>query len=256
MALFFREDGSYDETRRMEGFDRYRQLLGAYALRWMVVNILTTIGVLPLVIGISVAIVTSSVLILLPASLLGGLIFGPFLAALFDSLMRGLRDAPGKWWDHYVKSWRQNTKSALLPGAVTGLVTGVCAFMVYMLWTGTDSLKPGTVLLLLCSLLLFFAFSTLYWPQLVLFEQRSGIRLKNAVLFMIRHSLRVLGAALVELGYVLLIALFMPWTLILVPFFGFWFVLFLAEFLLYEDFNRDFQVEAQFVPVEGAPWAT
>ena len=41
MALFFREDNSFDMSRRMTGFDRYRQLMSFYALRWTVVNLLT-----------------------------------------------------------------------------------------------------------------------------------------------------------------------------------------------------------------------
>ena len=94
MALFFREDRSYDVSRRLTGFDRYRQLMGFYALRWMVVNLITVGGALPLAAGIWLSIASSSILVLVPASLTGGVIFGPFLAGMYDSIMRGLRDAP------------------------------------------------------------------------------------------------------------------------------------------------------------------
>ena len=96
MGMFFADD-SYDESRRMEGFQRYKQLLFFYAGRWVKVNLLTTLGAFPLVLGITFSVLSSSVLVLIPASLVGGAIFGPFLAALYDSIFRGLRDAPGSW---------------------------------------------------------------------------------------------------------------------------------------------------------------
>ena len=40
MGMFFADD-SYDESRRMEGFRRYKQLLSFYAGRWVKVNLLT-----------------------------------------------------------------------------------------------------------------------------------------------------------------------------------------------------------------------
>ena len=33
------------------------------------------------------------------------------------------------------------------------------------------------------------------------------------------------------------------------------YIIFLAELSLYNDFNEDFQVEKQFVEIEGDPWA-
>lgn len=52
MGMFFADD-SYDESRRMEGFQRYKQLLSFYAGRWVKVNLLTTLGALPLVLGVT-----------------------------------------------------------------------------------------------------------------------------------------------------------------------------------------------------------
>ena len=99
MGMFFADD-SYDESRRMEGFRRYKQLLSFYAGRWVKVNLLTVLGALPLAAGIAFSILSSSVLVLIPASLAGGAILGPGLAALYDSIGRGRRDAPGSWREH------------------------------------------------------------------------------------------------------------------------------------------------------------
>ena len=55
MGLFFADD-RYDESRRMQGFGRYKQLLSFYAGRWVKVNLLAVLGGLPLAAGIAAAI--------------------------------------------------------------------------------------------------------------------------------------------------------------------------------------------------------
>lgn len=251
MALF---KNSFDLSHRRVGFDRYRQLLSFYTLRWMKVNLLTVAGALPLAAGITISLLTSSILVLIPASILGGMIFGPFLAGLFDSIMRGLRDAPGEWWTHYKKSWKQNALGSLFPGAVLGLLIGMFIFMVNVMWAAKTAPGWGTIALFIFSFFLFLIITTLYWPQLVLFRQSIGWRLKNMILFIAKHFWKVFGVALLELLYIALYVLFAPWTLTLVPFIGFWYILFTAELILYNDFNEDFRVEEQYYAIEGDPW--
>lgn len=64
----------------------------------------------------------------------------------------------------------------------------------------------------------------------------------------------VLGAALLQVGYILLYVLFAPWTLALVPFVGLWFILLVCELMLYRPLDEAFQIEKQFVQIEGDPW--
>lgn len=97
MGLFFPDDASYDESVRLTGFDRYRQVLSSSAGNWFLVNLITVLGAVPLTAGIAIAVLSSSLLLLIPLSLIGGMIFGPFLAGMFDSIMRGLRNEPGQW---------------------------------------------------------------------------------------------------------------------------------------------------------------
>lgn len=59
-----------------------------------------------------------------------------------------------------------------------------------------------TLLLQLFSLLLLLVLCTLYWPQLVLFRQSPGIRLRNCVLFCVKHFWRVMGIGLLQLAYI------------------------------------------------------
>ena len=94
MGLFFPEDPHFNETKRQTGFYRYRQLLSARFGRWWKTNLLTLAGFAPLAAGVFYSVASSSILVLLPCSLLGGMIAGPFLAGMYDAILRGLRDDP------------------------------------------------------------------------------------------------------------------------------------------------------------------
>lgn len=255
MALFFRDDKSYDTSRRMKGFDRYRQLMGTYAPRWILTNILTLVGTIPLAFGIWYSIMSSSVLVLIPASILGGMILGPFLAGMYDQILRGLRDAPGKWKKQYARSWKQNWKASLLPGAILGFLIGMLSFAIYILWISPAGPTAGTKVILLASSGLLLLVCTLYWPQLVLFEQTNLIRMKNAMLFSIQHFFKMLLVVAVQLLYIAGAVLFAPWTILISPILGYWFILFITQFWIYEDMDRAFAIEEQFYALEGDPWA-
>lgn len=254
MALFFADDG-YSMQSRQTGFARYRQLLSFYAMHWMLVNLITLLGALPLAAGIGFALLSSSVVVLLPASFVGGMIFGPFLAALYDTLLRGLRDAPGNRWANYRKAWRQNWKAALLPGGITGLLLGVYAFMIYLLWVAQTATGAGTLVLYAVGCVLLFLVSSLYWPQLVLFRQSAANRMANIILFASKYFWRVLGICLLQAGYWLLHLLLAPWSLLLLPVLGLWYILFLSQFLIYDQLNEALRIEEQFYALEGDPWA-
>lgn len=160
----------------LTGFNRYKQLLSVRFGQWWKVNMITLLGMTPLAAGIICSIGVSSVLILLPCSILGGMIAGPFLAGLYDAILRGLRDDPLPWRDAWVRSWRQNWKASLIPGALMGLTAGLYAFMAMLLY--------------LFSLLLLLVVCTIYWPQLVLFDQTAAVRLRNCILFCVTYFWR------------------------------------------------------------------
>lgn len=243
MGLFFPEDPHFDENRRQTGFYRYRQLLSNRFGQWWKINLLTLAGFLPLVAGIFYAVASSSLLVLLPCSVLGGIIAGPFLAGMYDAILRGLRDDPLPWRDGYRRAWKQNWKSSLIPGALLGLVLGVYVFMAMLFWWAERAPSPGTLALYLFALLVVLIVNTLYWSQLVLFQQKASIRLRNCLLFCIKYFWLVLGVGLLQLGYWTLFVLFAPWTLLLVPILGVWYILFLSQFLIYTQMDEAFQIE-------------
>ena len=117
MGLLFAEDPHFNENERQTGFYRCRQLLSARFGRWWKINLLTLAGFAPLAVGLFYSVASSSILVLLPCSLLGGMIAGPFLAGMYDAILRGLRDDPRPWWDGYQQSWKQNWRGSLIPGA-------------------------------------------------------------------------------------------------------------------------------------------
>lgn len=250
MGMFIPEDKFYDETKRQTGFNRYKQLLGRHFGDWFKLNALTILGLLPLAAGIGLAIASSSILVLIPCSLLGGMIFGPFLSGMYDSLFRAMRDDPMPMWQNYQKSWKQNFLGSLVPGALLGLMVGFFCFMGMMLWWARTAPSLGTILLLLFSALLTMVISQLYWSQLVLFQQSPVIRLRNILLFCIQNFGRVMGVGLLQLAYWGIYILFAPWTLLILPIVGIWYILFLSQFLLYDRLNNAFGIEEQFRQAE------
>ncbi len=239
MGLLFAEDPHFNENERQTGFYRYRQLLSARFGRWWKTNLLTLAGFAPLAAGVFYSVASSSILVLLPCSLLGGMIAGPFLAGMYDAILRGLRDAPLPWWDCYKKSWKQNWRGSLIPGALLGLAAGVYTFYGDAVLVGGAVPVLGTVALYLFALLVVLIVNTIYWPQLVLFRQKASIRLRNCLLFCAKYLWRVLGVGILQLGYLVVFVLFAPWTLLLLPVLGVWYIL----FLIYEQMDEAFGIE-------------
>ncbi len=246
MGMFFPDDRDYNEGVRQTGFNRYKQLLSVRFGQWWKVNLLTLLGLVPLAAGVIYSIGVSSILVLYPCSILGGAIAGPFLAGLYDAVLRGLRDDPKPWWDCWKRSWRQNWKGSMLLGGLLGLLFGQYAFMGMLFWWAERLPSLGTVALYLFSLLLVLVLGTLLWPQLVLFQQSPAVRVRNACLFLIKHFWRVMGVGVLQLAYFAILALFAPWSALLLPVTGLWYIVFLSQLLIYEQMDEDLRIEELF----------
>lgn len=64
-----------------------------------------------------------------------------------------------------------------------------------------------------------------------------------AMLFCAKYLWRVLGAGLLQLGYWTVFVLFAPWTQLLIPILGIWYILFLSQFMIYEHLDEAFGIE-------------
>lgn len=83
---------------------------------------------IPYGLGVGYALLSSSLLVLIPVCVVGGLLVGPAISCLMDALFRSYRDAPRGWWENYCKGMKQNWKASLLPGVVFSLALGIELF--------------------------------------------------------------------------------------------------------------------------------
>lgn len=245
LASLFQFHAPTGNGQRLTGTARFSELLGRDIARFLIVNFFTLFGCLPLALGVLFSILSSSILLLIPACVIGGALAGPSIACMYDVILRSLRDAPGKCMENYKRAWKQNWRQAVAPGILFGLFLGCYAFMLMLFWWADTAPGLGTIALVFVSLLLFTMFFTIYWPQLVLFEQSGIQRFKNCLLFMIRIFWKTLGCALLQLLYWTAIVLFLPWSVLLLPLTGVWFILFVANFLLYNTLNEIFHIEEE-----------
>ena len=118
--------------------------------------------------------------------------------------------------------------------------------MAMLFWWAERAPSPGTVALYLSALLAVLIINTLYWPQLVLFRQKASVRLRNCLLFCMKYFWRILGVGLLQLGYWIVFVLFAPWTLLLLPILGIWYILFLTQFLIYNQMDEALRIEENF----------
>lgn len=245
LALFFNDHLPNGTGQRLTGFQRYCELLSRDFKRFFTVNLFTLAGFLPFLLGLLFSILASSVLILIPSCIIGGMAAGPALSCMYDAIFRSLRDAPGKCLENYKRAWKQNWRQSLIPGILFCLLVGFYAFMLMTFWWSTQMPSIGTLIIYFVGMVVFTMFFSLYWPQIVLFEQSGGQRFRNCLLFMIRFFWKTLGCSLLQILYWAVIVLFLPWTVILFPFIGIWFILFTANFLLYDTLNDVFSIEEQ-----------
>lgn len=245
MALFSPDFSRHGNGQRLKGFARFTELLDRDLKRFLIVNFFTILGFLPFFAGVLAAILSSSMLLLLPACIIGGGIAGPFLSCMYDTIFRSLRDAPGKWFHNYRRAWRQNGRQSILPGILFCLLLGFYLFMLMMFWQAPTLPGFGTLALYFFGLLFLTMFFSLYWPQLVLFKQRNSQTFKNCLLFFLRFFWKTLGCALLQVLYWGAVVLFLPWSAVLLPLTGFWFILLAANFFLYNTLDECFHIEEQ-----------
>lgn len=249
MGLFFPSDPDHFPNERPVGFKRYAQVLERDWKRFFLVDLLALASLIPFGFGMGYAVLSSSVLVLIPVCVLGGLIAGPGIAGMYDMILRGLRDNVDDWWHSYKKAMKQNWKASLLPGVIMCLFLGFGIFACAMLWWSTAPITFGTVAILAASALILTMIFSVWWPQIVLFSQRPGIQLKNCILFCIQYFWRTLGVAALQLGWWLVMVLLLPWSAFAVPVLGVWYILYLSNFLLYSQLDAAFRIEEQIAEV-------
>lgn len=246
MGLFLAEDVErFTPGVRKAGFPRYKEVLEGNWKDFIKVGFITLLFFLPLAAGLAYAVGAQSSLAAIGAGLIGGAVSGPGFACMEDLILRRLRDDLADWWVCWKRSLRQNGKAALLPGAVQGVFLGLIVFSGALIYWGAAPVTPANLILLAGSTLLGTMVLTLWWPQVVLFDQKPLPQIKNAVFFSLFHFGKVLVSALVQMAWWAVMFLFLPWTAFVVPILGVWYILFLALHLIYPLLDEDFRIEEQ-----------
>ena len=232
----------YTPAPRKVGLPRFFELLGRDLWPLYKSSILCVAGFLP---GTALAILGmmgGSALLTVAGGVLGGLLGGPFLSGMIDTVLRALRDEPGYWWHTYRMAWKQNWRESLLPGAGAGFCLGLWAFLLYAL----PDLENVPISVWICMVLgIFFllVFCLYLFAQVVLVSVSQTERLKNAALFMIGFLPRTLAAGAVLCIYWGVMLAWMPYTIPVVLILGFWLPCTLALQIIYPALDKAFHLE-------------
>ena len=117
------------DTPRKTGFARIVEVLSRDFFSFWKASALLLVSCIPLAVGMRIALLTGNAFVLLLAAALGGMIAGPQLCGIADTILRSLRDEAGFWWHTYVQAWKRNARFCLLPGAVMGILVGMQFFV-------------------------------------------------------------------------------------------------------------------------------
>ena len=247
MGLFSRNynapgPGVRPDEPRKKGFARLFELIGRDLGSYFKAGFLAFVSALPFIFLISFSVITHAILVVLIGGILGGMLVGPQLTGLADTILRSLRDEPGYWWETYRRAWKRNAKASLLPGAICGLIFGIQIFTLYHL----SSLNAGaaTLVILLLGIILSLGLSLYIWPQIALLDLPFSGLLKNMVLLFLGYLPRSAGAMAVQLVYWALILLYFPLTSVLLPLTGFWLPMVIALLIVYPPLEKSFDIES------------
>lgn len=243
MAFLFRQTQYTSTGQRLTGFARYTEVLERNIRKYLFTNLMTLLCFLPFAIGAAYAILSSSLLVMILTGVIGGIFVGPALSCMHDAVFRSLRDVKPRCFRDYVHAWKQNWRQSVLPGILFCLLFGFDIFMAMLFWWSASFPGWGTIALYLFSILVVTMWFSIVWPQVVLFEQPFFQSAKNCILFMLQYFPKVFGIALLQMLYWVTLALFLPWSVVLLPLTGFWFILYTADFLLYNTLNNSFHIE-------------
>lgn len=245
MGLFYKDEKDYFPGIRKVGFARYREILEENWKQFFFCGFLTLIFFIPFAGGMTYAILSKSAAIALISGVVGGAIAGPGLACMYDLILRRLRDDRSDWWFCWKKAMKNNWKAAILPGIVQCVSFGMTVFSCALMYWGATAPSIGTTVILVVAALLVSMILTAWWVQVVLFEQKLILRLKNSLFFVVLHFGKNFLSSFVRILWFVIIFLLFPWSMFVLPFLGIWYTLFLGLLILYRSLNAEFKIEKQ-----------
>ena len=238
--------GIQKDAPRKTGVGRFFELLGRDMNGMFLANLLACLGFLPVICLVYIGFLMNNLPVMLVSAAVGGILAGPTLAGVYDTVLRALRDEPGYWWTTYRRAFRQNFKASILPGILYCVVVTVQIFMVYfcfqMLAQGVN-VGTGVWVATVLNLVIFHMMFAYMWPQVVLLEQPLRQTLANSVRCMLAFLPHALAAAIVQVVFWGIVILCMPLGLLLMVVFGFWFSCEVSCQIVSGDLERVFHIE-------------
>ncbi len=238
--------GIQKDAPRKTGVGRFFELLGRDMNGMFLANLLACLGFLPVICLVYIGFLMNNLPVMLVSAAVGGILAGPTLAGVYDTVLRALRDEPGYWWTTYRRAFRQNFKASILPGILYCVVVTVQIFMVYfcfqMLAQGVN-VGTGVWVATVLNLVIFHMMFSYMWPQVVLLEQPLRQTLANSVRCMLAFLPHALAAAIVQVVFWGIVILCMPLGLLLMVVFGFWFSCEVCCQIVSGDLERVFHIE-------------
>ncbi len=247
MAMFYPEEQDHLEGLEIKktGFPRYKEVLEGNWKTFLIAGFLTMVYFIPFVGGMVYAVLSKSFIVAAIACVVGGAIAGPGIACLYDLILRRLRDDMSSWWTSWKKATKNNWLASIVPGIIQCSYFGMATFVVSLMFYGITTPSLGTMGLLLLGMIIGTMIMTVWWTQIVLFRQSTWLRLKNSFFFSVFHLWKMLLCSLIQVVWWVLMILFLPWSALVVPFLGVWYIQFLSLFIIYKHLDRDFRVEDQ-----------
>ena len=237
--------GVEKDAPRKTGVGRFFELVGRDMNGMFLANLLACIGFLPVICLVYIGFLANSLPVMLASAVVGGILAGPALAGMYDTVLRALRDEAGYWWVTYRRAFKRNFKASIAPGIFYCVVVTAQIFLVYfcfnMLSKGTNVGVPLWVATVL-NLLIFQMLFAYMWPQVVLLDQPFSLTVKNSINCMIAFLPHALAAAIVQILFWGVVILCMPLGLLLMLIFGFWFVTEVSCQIIYGDIEKVFHM--------------
>lgn len=240
--------GVNKDTPRKTGLGRFFELVGRDMNGMFLANLLTCLGFIPVICLVYIGFLMNSLPVMVVSAVVGGVLAGPVLAGMYDTVLRALRDEPGYWWTTYRRAFRQNFKASILPGILYCVVVTLQIFIVYfcfsMLAQGVN-VGTGMWVAAVLNLVVFHMLFAYMWPQVVLLDQPFHQTLANSIRCMLAFLPHALAASIVQILFWGLVILCMPLGLLLMIVFGFWFTCEICCQIVSGDLERVFHVEEQ-----------
>ena len=90
--------GVEKDAPRKTGIGRFFELVGRDMNSMFLANLLTCLGFVPVISLVYIGFLMNNLPVMLISAAVGGILAGPVLAGMYDTVLRALRDEAGYWW--------------------------------------------------------------------------------------------------------------------------------------------------------------